>query len=151
LSLCFEPSSTLNKFINPRRYGQRGDRLSDGHFKASMVMAAALVLIAVGPSVSAAGFYGSIAWPSMSASTTDGVVQLSSTYGGYNSIASSTVPGVSVMRLGSYSPGNASAALPSGALQLSGFYGNMGSYTNMYFTPILGGVFGSGGGCASCG
>lgn len=133
--------------------------MSDGHFKASMVMAAALVLIGFGPLAAASGFYnvgyGSLAWPSMNAGTTEGAVQLSSTYGGYNSIASSTVPGVSVMRLGSYgyNTSNASAAPTTGILQLSGYYGNMGSYTNMYFTPILGGTFGGAGsgGCASCG
>lgn len=132
--------------------------MSKGHFKASTMMAAALVLVVVGPMASAivlnAGIYslgyGSVSWPSKEAGAGEGIIQLSKSFGNYDSIASSTVPTVSVVQLGNYSL-NASQALSSGAVQLSGYYGNMGNYRNIFFRPMLGsGVGSGGGGCCGC-
>ena len=124
------------------------------------MMAAALVLVVVGPMASAivlnAGIYslgyGSVSWPSEEAGTGEGIIQLSKSFGNYDSIASSPVPTVAVVQLGNWTNATgASQALFPGAVQLSGYYGNMGNYRNIYLPPMVGTGFGGGGCCGCCG
>jgi len=129
--------------------------LSEGHLKASLVVAAALVLALSGPLASATLWssgiyglgYGSFSSASMSVRSEDGVVKL----GSYGIPTTPQVSKVPAVQLGSYGIQDVKAPETPGALQLSGYFQNRGSYTNMYFTPILGGTFGGSGGCSSCG
>ncbi|OPX82065.1 MAG: hypothetical protein A4E50_00579 [Methanosaeta sp. PtaB.Bin087] len=128
--------------------------MSEGHFKASMVMATALFLALSGPLASSTLWssgiyglgYGSVSWPSMKAGTGEEIVQLGSY--GIPTARASTVP---VVQIGNYTVENVTTAETSGSVQLSGYYQNMGSFTNIYFRPILGGSFGSGGSSGCCG
>lgn len=111
---------------------------------------------------------GSVTWETMGVGS-EAVTQLGGTAGQANTLeqtaemvqlgsngnqASTQEQNVATVQLGSSGGQASTQASASGILQLSGYYENMGSYTNVYYPSImLGGTFGGsgGGGCSSCG
>jgi hypothetical protein len=133
-----------------------GDRLPKGQIKVKTVIAIAFAMMVVGPLASATvwgvGTFGlgsgSVSWSSQDVSANGDVVQL----GGSGSQANLKEPTVAAVHLGN-SGGQVSSQTPaSGALQLSGYYENMGNYKNIYYSAMmLGGTFSSGGHGGCCG
>lgn len=110
---------------------------------------------------------GSFSLPSQQVSADQEVVQLGGTsgqassqeqtteavqLGGNDSPSGSQQQAAATVQLGSTSQLSTQAPV-SGTVQLSGYFENMGSYTNvLYPSLMLGGTFGSSGGsCGSCG
>lgn len=112
--------------------------------------------------------HGSVSWPSQQVSSDQEIVQLGGNagqtglqeqtgslaqLGSDGSSSSSQEQAVAAVQLGSSSQlGTQKPA--SGTVQLSGYFDNMESYTNIFYSSImLGGSFGSsgGGGCGCCG
>lgn len=139
------------------------------------MMAIAIAVTAFGTLASATvwspGIYGlghdSVSWPSQQVSSDQEVVQLGGTagqtsqqeqtglsaqLGSDGSPSSPQEEAVAAVQLGSSSHlGTKTTA--SGAVQLSGYFDNMESYTNIFYPSImLGGTFGNsgGGGCGCC-
>ncbi len=72
--------------------------------------------------------------------------------GNGSSQAASQEGAVAMVQLGSGGSSVSAQAPASGTVQLSGYYGNMGSYTNIFYTSkMLGGAFSSSGGGCACG
>ena len=109
--------------------------------------------------------HGSVSWPSQTVIANQEVVQLGGTAGqaslqeqtvaaveleGNGSQLSSQEQTAATVQLGSGSQLSTQAPA-SGAVQLSGYYENMGSYTNIFYPSImLGGTFSSSGGSGGC-
>jgi hypothetical protein len=110
--------------------------------------------------------HGSVSWPFQTVSANQEVVQLGGTTGqasvqeqtvaamqlGNNSSqVSSQEQTAATVQLGSGGGQLSLQAPASGGVQLSGYYDNMGSYTNIFYPSImLGGTFSSSGGSGSC-
>jgi len=109
---------------------------------------------------------GSFSLPSQQVGSNQEVVQLGGTssqasqqeqtteavqLGGNGSPSGSQQQTAATVQLGSSSQLSTQAPV-SGAVQLSGYHENMGSYTNIFYPSImLGGTFGSSGGSGGCG
>ncbi len=110
--------------------------------------------------------HGSVSWPFQDAGAGEGIVQLGGA-SGQASLQKQTVETVDLggngsqltlqeqtaatVKLGSGSQSSTQAPV-AGAVQLSGYHDNMGSYTNIFYPSImLGGTFGSSGGGGCCG
>lgn len=124
----------------------------------------ALAVMVFGPMAAAttwsSGSYGfdsgSVTWATAGVSS-EAVTQLGGTASQASTVEvgnnSSQDEAASAVQLGSVSSSSSAQASASGTLQLSGYFDNMGSYTNVYYpTMMLGGTFSNtGGGCGCCG
>lgn len=135
----------------------------------------AVALMVFGPLAAAtiwsSGSYGfetgSVMWQAKNGNTVEGVTQLGGSagqasvqeqtseivqLGGTFSQASSQGQTAAVVQLGSSGGQASSQATATGGLQLSGYFENMGSYTNIYYpSTMLSGSFGSAGSGGCCG
>jgi hypothetical protein len=134
----------------------------------------ALAMMVFGPMAAAtvwsSGSYGfesgSVTWPTKEVSV-QGVTKLGGT-AGQASVEDQTASAVelgnnsshwaseeltvAMVQLGSGGSSMSAQAPASGTVQLGGYYDNMGSYTNIFYTSkMLGGTFSSSGGGCACG
>lgn len=145
-----------------------GDRLSYGQINVKIVTLMAFAMMVFGPMAAAttwsSGSYGfdsgSVTWATTGVSS-GAVTQLGGAadqasmvgLGNNSSQAISQGETVATVLLGNGSSSSSAQASASGTLQLSGYFDNMGGYTNVYYpSMMLSGSFSSnGGGGCSCG
>lgn len=144
--------------------------MSYGQINVKIVTLIALCMMVFGPMAAAttwsSGSYGfdsgSVTWATTGVSSgtvtqLGGAADQASTVGqttsavglGNNSSQEETAAAV---QLGSVSSSSSAQASASGTVQLSGYFDNMGSYTNIYYpSMMLSGSFSSNGGSCGCG
>jgi hypothetical protein len=147
--------------------------LPNGQIDVKIITLIALAMMVFGPMAAAttwsSGSYGfdsgSVTWATTGVSSgavtqLGGATSQASTVGqtasavglGNNSIQVSQEETAATVQLGSGSSSSSAQAPASGTVQLSGYFDNMGSYTNVYYpTMMLGGTFSSSGGGCGCG
>lgn len=144
--------------------------MPNGQIDVKIITLIALAMMVFGPMAAAttwsSGSYGfdsgSVTWATTGVSS-EAVTQLggatsqASTVGQTASAVglgnnSSQDEAASAVQLGSGSSTSSAQASASGTMQLSGYYDNMGGYTNIFYPiKMLGGTFSSSGGGCGCG